>query len=404
MTILDFNQLNKEPKIIVRANGRDIHNLDKGINNLRECEIHLNPPGNPNVFRLTFSLENFYEQDVLINDRIIILIDDTIIMKGLAQDASLKISPSDDTYMIVGTDMTGWFMSNDALPKRYGNTNDNAVIQDIIKQAEDLGLPFFKDGRATTFYEEAKIIKDYRVGIGMSMFDVMQDIAALNDFYIFFDQKGELRKTKLDTITSRENRGVLSMDLTDLDYNDFAFQETRSILSAKSDILFYSTTTSSSAESHSIFKIGNSPQFDNFILGKNTKKAGRKSSNKYFNKEANAQRPDGLNTNNLFRTSDTNLLVNSARPGSTFRRRKTVSLSSQDKGQAQAKLGKMFTDTAPEHTISLAFKHLIDIRFNDLIRLKYRHIDNVFTVRSLVHKYTPSDKSTSIILTSKDHF
>ncbi len=57
-------------------------------------------------------------------------------------------------------------MSNEALPKKYGNTTDNAVIKDILSQAEDLGFPFFKTGQAKIVLASPYAIKDYEVNSG----------------------------------------------------------------------------------------------------------------------------------------------------------------------------------------------------------------------------------------------
>lgn len=386
-----IQNVNKSPNLIVRINGEDIHNTDIGLYNILEISIVNRFVKEASIFDFTITDDDLTM--VSVNDRIEIKFDDTYIMKGIVDTTSHMLSSTSNTVKISGRDLTGWYISNHALPKKYGNTSDNGIIEDINSQAEDLGFGFFNTGFATKNYAPKKAVLDYNVTVGQSMFDVMTQVASLNNYYLYFSPDGTLLKTSLADLNNSE---FTPLEISEEIYPDSEVNINRSILNAKSDIYIYGSVSNSSNKNiiSDLLTFKTNPISVASLL--DTSKKSRKS--KSLIEKRGEQRPDGLNTNNIFRNEGTNLEFDRNRLGSTFRRRKVLTHSNRKKEEIDQIFKNELEDTAPTFDVDFTIKKLVNISMNTFINLNFRYLKGIFLVRAVEYYWSPSVEKTTLRL------
>jgi hypothetical protein len=206
--MVDYKK-NPAPNLIVKINDIVVHNAEDSLNTILWWTVHTRFIGVASTFSISFS--GLSSKDVFTNDRITIILDDTVLLKGIIDTVTLSLTNRDDSFVIGGYDFSGWMMSNHALPKDYGDTTDNAVINDIFSQAEDLGWPFFQNGEANVKLAAPFDIRDYKVDVGQSFYDVCSEVSGFNNMYFYVAPNGTFFKTAL----AGNEEGKVTADIND---------------------------------------------------------------------------------------------------------------------------------------------------------------------------------------------
>jgi len=184
-----------QPNFVLVVNGREIHNEQDQLFSVLDWNVSQAFIKSNSSFRIKMSEVVFKE--VTVNDRVTLLLDDTVILKGIIDTVVQTYSPDNDDRMISGRDFNGWMSENDALPKTYSNTTDNAIIEDIFAQAEELGFPFFDNREATFKLGQSFDISEYKVSPGKSFLAICQELAQLNNMYFYIAPDGTFLKSAI---------------------------------------------------------------------------------------------------------------------------------------------------------------------------------------------------------------
>lgn len=143
-----------------------------------------------------FSLGNYNSEisdNISAGDKLFYVVNNTIALEGYIDDITPEYSKDSNDIKIIGRDKMSVILDNDATPKTYYNIGLNDYLAKVLPQY----------GITNYIVENNAKFKKIVVSPGENEYSIIERLAKERNLTVFYDSKGVLQCTKLNSSTSQ---------------------------------------------------------------------------------------------------------------------------------------------------------------------------------------------------------